>query len=302
MSATRSLHSTSFGLHSSHQQAPYDRFLDTCGLTPGVQEPGREQIWTQLQERYTEGSRFYHNLDHIMAMLEFVSFSVRAGIVLQDPAAVEWAVWMHDLVYTPCSSTNEAQSAEVAGQLLSAAGLPPATVQKVQRYIVATSDHHHVDADGDVVVDAGLSILGAPLQRYVDYAVAVRKECAHLTDEQYTQQRARFLKGLLDREQLFLTDIGKSACEAAARANMSHEWRLAYGGQLLLINAFDERDETVEEGQELPSRSASLASAGTGGTDPAAAGGSGAAAAAAVAAAASSQHSSGGGADAGAAS
>lgn len=45
--------------------------------------------------------------------------------------------------------------------------------------------------------------------------------------------RARVLKSLLDREQLFLTDIGKSTCEAAARANMAHEWRLCYAGQLL---------------------------------------------------------------------
>lgn len=48
--------------------------------------------------------------------------------------------------------------------------------------------------------------------------------------------RARVLKSLLDREQLFLTDIGKSTCEAAARANMAHEWRLAFGGQLLQAN------------------------------------------------------------------
>jgi hypothetical protein len=41
---------------------------------------------------------------------------------------------------------------------------------------------------------------------------------------------------MLDREQLYLTDVGKSACEAAARANMSHEWRLAFGGQLLQAN------------------------------------------------------------------
>jgi hypothetical protein len=41
---------------------------------------------------------------------------------------------------------------------------------------------------------------------------------------------------MLDREQLYLTDVGKSACEAAARANMSHEWRLAFAGQLLQAN------------------------------------------------------------------
>lgn len=48
--------------------------------------------------------------------------------------------------------------------------------------------------------------------------------------------RARVLKRMLDREQLYLTDIGKSACEAAARANMSHEWRLAFAGQLMQAN------------------------------------------------------------------
>jgi hypothetical protein len=47
---------------------------------------------------------------------------------------------------------------------------------------------------------------------------------------------------MLDREQLFLTDVGKSACEAAARANMSHEWRLAFGGQLLQTNSLGETD------------------------------------------------------------
>jgi predicted metal-dependent HD superfamily phosphohydrolase len=36
---------------------------------------------------------------------------------------------------------------------------------------------------------ADLSILGAPLQRYADYAVAIRKEYGHLSDEEYTQGR-----------------------------------------------------------------------------------------------------------------
>jgi len=52
--------------------------------------------------------------------------------------------------------------------------------------------------------------------------------------------RAKVLKSLLDREQLFLTDIGKSAFEAAARGNMTHEWRLVFGGQLLQQNTLGE--------------------------------------------------------------
>jgi hypothetical protein len=53
-------------------------------------------------------------------------------------------------------------------------------------------------------------------------------------------RRAKVLKALLDREQLFMTDIGKSAFEAEARANMTHEWRLVFGGQALQKNTLGE--------------------------------------------------------------
>jgi predicted metal-dependent HD superfamily phosphohydrolase len=50
----------------------------------------------------------------------------------------------------------------LAGQLLLPAGVPAATVQKTQRIILATADHHHLegDVDGDVVVDAGKETRG----------------------------------------------------------------------------------------------------------------------------------------------
>lgn len=258
-------------MYSGHRVdfVPYERFLETCQLS-GVGEPHRETIWTQLQLHYTHGSRFYHNLDHLMSVFDFLRFATRAGVALHDPAAVDWAVWFHDIIHDPHSKTNEADSAKLAAHLLTAAGLPTATVEKVCRYIEVTADHYHYDDDCDLLVDADLSILGAPLQRYTDYAAAIRQEYSHLSDADFCACRARVLKALLDREQLFLSDVGKSACEAAARANMSHEWRLAFGGQLLQANALEEADETIQEGTEL-STSVSLASAGTAGMDTAAA-------------------------------
>jgi hypothetical protein len=74
----------------------------------------------------------YHNLEHVMSLFEFIRFATKAGVVLQDPAAVDWAVWFHDVVYDPRSDTNEADSAQLAGELLTAAGLPAATVDKVR--------------------------------------------------------------------------------------------------------------------------------------------------------------------------
>uniref|UniRef100_A0A383VZB4 HD domain-containing protein n=1 Tax=Tetradesmus obliquus TaxID=3088 RepID=A0A383VZB4_TETOB len=235
------------------------RFLETCELS-GVSDPHRQTIWEIIISHYSAGNRHYHNLAHLMCMFDFVKRASKAGIALVDAAAVEWAVWFHDIVYTPCSKSNEADSAELAGKLLLAAGVPAATVQKAQRIILATADHHHLegDADGDVVVDADLSILGAPLPRYAEYAVAVRKEYGHLSDEEYTQGRARVLKGLLDREQLFLTDIGKATCEAAARANMGHEWRLVFGGSQLSASTIEEADTECTEGDDVAASVSSI--------------------------------------------
>lgn len=70
-------------------------------------------------------------------------------------------MWFHDAVYTPGSSTNEAESAELAAQLLLPAGLPADTVARVQKYIRATADHHHLegDPDGDLFMDADMAVL-----------------------------------------------------------------------------------------------------------------------------------------------
>lgn len=36
-----------------------------------------------------------------MSVFDFIRFATKAGVVLQDAAAVDWAVWLHDVVYDP---------------------------------------------------------------------------------------------------------------------------------------------------------------------------------------------------------
>lgn len=56
--------------------------------------------------------------------------------------------------------------------------------------ILATATHlHPPEPDARVVVDADLSVLGAAMGRYVQYAIGVRREYGHLSDEAYSAGR-----------------------------------------------------------------------------------------------------------------
>lgn len=68
------------------------------------------------------GNRYHHNLAHVMSMFDFIKRAAKAGLAITDAAAVDWAVWFHDIIHDPTSSSNEAESAELAGKLLLAAG------------------------------------------------------------------------------------------------------------------------------------------------------------------------------------
>jgi predicted metal-dependent HD superfamily phosphohydrolase len=72
-----------------------------------------------------QANRHYHNLAHLMCMFDFVKRASKAGVTLTDPAAVEWAVWFHDIVYQASSKSNEADSAELAGKCKHRSGQTP---------------------------------------------------------------------------------------------------------------------------------------------------------------------------------
>ena len=72
-----------------------------------------------LAARYAEPHRHYHTLDHIRAVLEIVD---RIGATARNPAALELAVWFHDVVYDTHAGDNEEQSAAHARSVLGALG------------------------------------------------------------------------------------------------------------------------------------------------------------------------------------
>ncbi len=173
---------------------------------------------------YAGADRHYHGLAHIAAMLADLTMY---GGGLRDRDAVVLAILYHDAIYEPRRSDNEAASAAMAGDRLTALGCAPARVARIEELILAT--HHGLtavapdDHDLALLVDIDLAILAAPPAIYQDYAQAIHREYAHVGDTDYRAGRARVLGAFLDRDAIYATDGLRDRWEATARANLATE-------------------------------------------------------------------------------
>src|SRR5690606_23942280 len=107
---------------------------------------------------------------------------------------------------------DEERSADLAVQRLTELDAAPRSVERVRAMVVATAGHiepdaasGQVDPDTALLLDADLSILGAPGQVYDAYARGVRAEHAEVPDERFAIGRAAVLRTLLDKPELFHT-------------------------------------------------------------------------------------------------
>jgi predicted metal-dependent HD superfamily phosphohydrolase len=92
--------------------------------------------------------------------------------------------------------------------------------ERVTDLIMATCHASPPDApDARYVVDADLSILGAPVAEFDRYEGQVRQEYAFVSEPDWRTGRARILRVFLDRPRIFLTPEF-AALEGPARANL----------------------------------------------------------------------------------
>lgn len=176
-----------------------------------------------LKAAYQAPGRAYHNWDHITYLLgEFH----RLAAHWRRPAAVEMAIYWHDVVYEPTSATNEADSAAQMERRLR--GLAdPSVVRDAIDLVLATASHDtppglpaELAEDCALFLDMDMSILGVAPDRFDAYDAAIREEFAVVPDETYRVRRADVLAGFLARERLFLTDIYRRSHDAQARDNL----------------------------------------------------------------------------------
>lgn len=168
--------------------------------------------------RYAEPHRAYHTGEHIARTLSLLD-GVRSH--LDRPDESELAVWLHDLVYDPRATDNEARSADLATAWLEEGGAGPERGERVRALILATRHAAPpTEHDARYVVDADLAILGAAPAEFDRYEIQVREEYRFRSETEWRTGRARLLRRFLDYRQLFTTPEF-AVFETPARANLA---------------------------------------------------------------------------------
>ncbi|TPL01235.1 MULTISPECIES: hypothetical protein [unclassified Mesorhizobium] len=182
-----------------------------------------EALKSELAALYQAADRHYHGLAHIEAMLALAS---EYRHLLDDPEAVEAAIWFHDAIYDSRAKDNEAKSAELAEKRL-AGRANPHRLARIAAMINATATHQlppfrDEDAlnDAALLLDMDLAILGAGSAVFDAYEKAVRLEYGWVEEPMWRAGRAAVLKSFLARQHIFYTTEFRDRFEAQARENL----------------------------------------------------------------------------------
>lgn len=184
-----------------------------------------------LESAYASPPRAYHHYGHVQEVLQHYQ-QVAQGPGWAQPAEIYLAVLYHDAIYAAGRKDNESRSAELAIAHI-AQWLPQAGVDalRVAELINLTARHGQLaaadfGADGfglDALhfLDCDMAILGAAPAAFDAYDRGIAQEYrGHLPGFLYRLHRRRFLKGVLGRERIYLSDLFHQRYDAQARANL----------------------------------------------------------------------------------
>lgn len=172
--------------------------------------------FARLAQLYGEPHRRYHTLDHVGHCLDEFD---RVATLLDDPDAVEMALWFHDAIYTPGARDNEWRSAELFRQWSD--GQADAAFRQRVRDLIMVTTHRGPPRQGDerFMVDIDLSGFGQPWDEFERDGRLLRAEYAEMADEEYYPGQLRFLLSLQNRPTFFFAAFFKQRYERTARAN-----------------------------------------------------------------------------------
>lgn len=186
---------------------------------------------SELEAAYATPPRAYHNFGHVQEVLHRFA-EVTAGPGWAQPAEVYLAVLYHDAIYEAGRKDNEARSADLAMAQI-ARWLPEQGIDtlRVAELINLTARHGQFSPtdfgddgfslDARHFLDCDMAILGAEPNAFDAYDAGIAEEYrGHVPGFLFRLNRKRFLKGLLARERIYLSDWFHQRYDAAARANL----------------------------------------------------------------------------------
>lgn len=184
-----------------------------------------------LEAAYATPPRAYHDFGHVAGVLRHFD-AVAAGPGWVQPLEVRLAVLYHDAVYEPGQKDNEARSAAFAIEEI-ARWMPAAAVEatRVAELIELTARHGQyrpedfgktaVADDTRHFLDCDMAILGADPPMFDAYDRAIAAEYrGHVPGWLFRINRRRFLKSLLAKPRIFLSDFFHERFDAQARSNL----------------------------------------------------------------------------------
>ena len=202
-------------------------------LTAQVAELGES-----LLQAWEQPHRAYHHSGHLSQMLtdldRLYAHRAQAG---STPLALILAAWFHDAVYEGAPGEDERRSEQLAGTslepLVAAGLLSTDELQMVSLLVRATATHELPESaelpagyevtDIEFFLDADMAILAADSVRYRRYLHGVRSEYSHFDDEAFRTGRTTFLRSVLGRERIFLSEEALTLWEEPAQANLRAE-------------------------------------------------------------------------------
>ena len=187
-------------------------------------------VYRDLAAHLDAADRAFHNMRHIEdCLLRFDEVASR----LDDPDAVELALWFHDVVYVPGDPANERRSAELF--VAHAAGASASLRRRVVALILATERRSAPrTSDARFVDDIDLAGFGGSWGAFARNSRRLRREFADVDDDAYHRGQWKFLSQLRRRRSFFRTAYFSDRYGAQAHANLDRLLadleRRGYGG------------------------------------------------------------------------
>ena len=182
------------------------------------------EFYADIKKRYSSSGRYYHNLEHILKMLNTIKQYEGAELFTDN---IYFAAWYHDVIYNPLRKDNEKLSADFAERQLKQLNVEKDNIDVIKHLIIRTQNHFFTENNENdelkLFLDADIETLGSKRDVYIKNTHNIRKEYKVIPDIIFNKGRRKILNKFLDTEYIYRTEYFRNKYEKQARENIAWE-------------------------------------------------------------------------------